>query len=96
MLTAEEIRAKIFKQAEKFNEFYAAGKWAQAKYAHYAAFATSEMVELDETDLIRLFGSRAYTDTYPATVGLFDEEKVKYVYWKVIKGHERERRPYIC
>lgn len=96
MLTTEQIIAKIYAQADKFNEFYSEGKWAQAKYAYYIASITAGLMNLPEDEMIALFGSSAYTAIQPVVLGLFDERKVKYAFWKVLKGHENERRALRC
>ncbi len=95
MLTAKEIRDKIFLQAEVFKQYYRAKDWAGAKYAYDAARTMTVFVELDESDLIELFGSRAYTNTQPPTRGLFDEDMVSKAYWECIKRNQTyENKPY--
>ena len=80
MLTAREIKDKLFESAEEFNYHIRTMHWYQAKRVYDTAVNVAVFARLDEEDCIRLFGSRAYNDTEPPTPGLFAESKVQRAY----------------
>lgn len=88
MLTAKAIRDKIFLQAEVFKNYYAAKEWRRARIAYDDARNMAVMMELDEEDLIELFGSRAYSDMQPPKKGLFHEDLVSKVYLECIRSNQ--------
>lgn len=95
MLTAKEIRDKIFMQAEVFKCYYRLKDWPRAKSAYRNASIMAVMSELDVSDLVELFGSRAYTNASPPTRGLFNEDMVQKVYWECIRINQTdENEPY--
>lgn len=97
MLTAEQIREKIFRKAEEFEQHYWQKQWSQAKYAYDIASAMAVFMELPESDLAALFGNRAYRedDREPIEKGLFDEELVIRAYDECIKQNRTfEVKPY--
>lgn len=97
MLTAEQIRAKIFRRAEDFKEYSREKKWSNAKYAYDSASMMAVFMELPESDLAVLFGNRAYREdeSEPVLNGLFDEATVAKVYDECIKANRTfEVKPY--
>lgn len=96
MLTAEEIRGKIFARAEDFKQFFREKKWSQAKYAYDSASRMAVFMELPESDMAILFGNRPYKDDDdPIKRGLFDEESVQKTYDECIRANRTfEVQPY--
>lgn len=97
MLTAEQIREKIFRKAEEFEQHYWQKQWSRAKYAYDIASAMAVFMELPESDLAALFGNRAYRedDREPVEKGLFDEDLVIRAYDECIKQNRTfEVKPY--
>lgn len=96
MLTAEQIREKIFRRADEFKEHARQKEWSRAKYAYDSASTMAVFMELPESDLAVLFGNRAYKeDDDPMERGLFDEELVHRAYWECILANQTlEVKPY--
>ena len=88
MLSQKEIKEKLFRQGEVFDHNYHEKKWSQAKYAYDIAVEVAVFCEMDEPDLIRMFGSKSYNDTDPPTSGIFNEEYVSRAYLECIKSNE--------
>lgn len=87
MLTAEQIREKIFRRAEEFRHCAREKKWSSAKYAYDSASRMAVFMELPESDMAALFGNRAYRedDSEPVVDGIFDEATVAKAYDECIK-----------
>lgn len=97
MLTAEQIREKIFRSAEEFEQYYWQKQWSRAKHAYDRASMMAVFMELPETDMAALFGNRAYRedDSGPVEKGLFDEELVSRAYDECIRKNQTyEVKPY--
>ena len=96
MLTADQIREKIFCRAEDFRQYIVDKQWSQAKYAYDSASAMAVFMELPEEDMAVLFGNRAYKDDDdPIEQGLFDEESVQRAYDECIRRNLTfEVKPY--
>lgn len=97
MLTAEQIRDKIYRRAEEFQRYIADKKWSNAKYAYSSASAMAVFMELGESDMAVLFGNRAYRedDKDPVERGLFDEDLVYKAYMECIRQNTTyEIEPY--
>ncbi|MCM1219389.1 MAG: hypothetical protein NC548_33335 [Lachnospiraceae bacterium] len=96
MLTAKQIRNKIFRSAEEFKSYISEKKWSQAKHAYDRASAMAVFMELPEEDMAALFGNRAYReDSEPVERGLFDEELVRRAYDECIRLNQTfEVKPY--
>lgn len=97
MLTAEQIREKIFLKAEEFKSYAIEKKWSSAKYAYDSASRMAVFMELPESDLVALFGNRAYRedDSEPVVDGIFDETTVIRAYDECIKENKTfEIQPY--
>lgn len=97
MLSAEQIREKIFSRAEIFREYARQRNWSGAKYAYFSASTMAVFMELDEVDMAILFGNRAYRedDREPIEAGLFDENTVIRAYDECIKANRTfEIQPY--
>lgn len=77
MLTPEQIKEKLFEEAQVFNAYYDAKKYGPAKRSYDTARLVSAFVELPKEDSIQLFGNRSYKkDHEELTDGLFREWKV--------------------
>ncbi len=89
MLSAEQIREKIFGRAEDFREYIRQKNWSAAKYAYFSASTMAVFMELSETDMTVLFGNRAYRedDREPIEAGLFDEDSVIRAYDECIRAN---------
>lgn len=96
MLTAEQIREKIFRRAEDFKQYIVEKQWSKAKYAYSSASAMAVFMELPETDMAALFGNRAYKDDDdPIEKGLFDEDSVIRAFDECIRRNQTfEVKPY--
>lgn len=95
MLKAEDIRKHLYDSAEVFKIHCRQQAWASAKETYDTTSAIAVFVELEEEDLIKLFGSRAYTEDDPPVQGLFPEELVDKAYRECIKrGQTFERMEY--
>lgn len=97
MLSAEEIREKIFRKAEDFRKHFCEKKWSQAKHDYDTASSMAVFMELEEDDMAALFGSRPYLedDREEAADGLFREAEVEKAYWECIKRNQTyEVKPY--
>lgn len=96
MLTAEQIREKIFRSAEEFKEYVRRKEWSRAKYAYDSASTMAVFMELPESDMAVLFGNRPYKgDDDPMERGLFDEEIASRAYDECIKRNQTfEVKPY--
>lgn len=90
MLTAEQIREKIFLRAEEFRHCAREKKWSSAKYAYDSASRMAVFMELPESDMAALFGNRAYRedDSEPVVDGIFDEATVIKAYDECIKRNK--------
>ena len=51
MLTAEQIREKIYALADHFDKCYAEKKWSQARYAYESASMMAVFMELPQEDI---------------------------------------------
>lgn len=97
MLTAEQIREKIFRSAEEFEQHCRQKQWSRAKHVYDRASAMAVFMELPESDLAVLFGNRAYRedDREPVERGLFDEALASRAYDECIKRNQTfEVKPY--
>lgn len=97
MLTAEQIRDKIFRRAEEFKGYVSRKEWSRAKHAYDSASSMAVFMELPESDMAVLFGNRAYreNDEEPVERGLFDEEIVQKAYDECIRANRTfEVQPY--
>ncbi len=97
MLSAEQIREKIFSRAEIFREYVRQKNWSSAKYAYFSASTMAVFMELNESDMAILFGNRAYRedDRDPVEGGLFDEDSVIRAFDECIKANRTyEIQPY--
>lgn len=96
MLTAEQIRDKIYRRADEFKEYVSRKEWSRAKHAYDSASSMAVFMELPESDMAVLFGNRPYKDDDdPIERGLFDEELVIRAYDECIKNNKTyELKPY--
>ena len=97
VLSAEEIREKVFRKAEDFRQHFYEKKWAQAKHDYDMASSMAVFMELGEDDMAVLFGSRPYLedDREEPADGLFREAEVEKEYWECIKRNQTyEVKPY--
>lgn len=97
MLTAEEIREKIYALADDFEEYYAAKQYARAKYAYDTASTMAVFMELPRGDIYELFMNHNPSDDPNAEPiwGRFDKDKVSECYrWCILRNQTREVMPY--
>ena len=73
MLSENEILKKLYEQPKIFYEHMAKKEYAQASYCAQTARAIAVFIELNEEQLIELFGTRQYDEPIE---GLFREESV--------------------
>jgi len=95
MLTREEMRDKLFELPALFKHFYSAKDWPRAKHAYDTAVTVAVFAEMDEEDMIKLFGSRPYVNG-EVTSGLFNETYVQKAYRECIRKnqtYENKRYP---
>ncbi len=94
MLTAEEIRAKVYQQAALFDKLVRDRDWYRAKSAYDTAVAVSVFCLFDEQDKKALFGERGERGVILQD-GLFREDKVQKAYWECIRlNRTREQERY--
>ena len=74
MLTQKLIHEKLFALPNEFRKNYEAGRFAQAYDNYSNALRIANFVELDESEMVKLFGGRPYGRE---EVGLFDEKTVQ-------------------
>ena len=95
MLTAEQIRDKIYKLADDFEMHYQRGEYAQAKYAYDTASTMAVFMELPREDIYELFMNHAPDHEDEPEWGLFDRDKVHDCYlWCIRHNQTREIQPY--
>lgn len=93
MITSEEIRQKLLDLPELFMVHYKKKEYAQAKYCYDTARNVSLFIELEEKDMLLLFGNRQ--DEEHPVEGLFNEEQVQRCYQECIKANQTyEKKPY--
>ena len=85
MLTAEEIRDKIYRLAEDFEHYFKEHKYAQAKYAYDTASTMAVFMELPEKDMRELFMNQNEDEDDYMEWGRFNMENVRYCYLWCIK-----------
>ncbi len=91
MLTAQEIREKVFKLPEKFEGHYRNKEWSQAKAAYNTALTVSVFAEFSEKDKIALFGNKPYKEEYEEMIdGMFRERMVQRTYLECIKRNQTQ------
>lgn len=87
MLTAEQIRDKIFTLADWFEECYANKKWSQARYAYESASMMAVFMELPPEDMYELFGNHAADpDNEPPEWGRFNRDKAHECFERLAFG----------
>lgn len=95
MLTAEQIRAKVFGLADEFDRLYNEKKYAQAKYAYDTASTMAVFMELPQEDMYELFMNHAPDNEETPEWGLFNRDKVHACYlWCIRNNQTREIQPY--
>ena len=94
MLAPIDIEKRLHDQAEMFDRHMQRKEYAEAKRCYDNARAIAVGVGLEESKMIKLFGSR-HTD--PPVEGLFPESLVQKAYIEYIKSaseaEEAQRRP---
>lgn len=89
MLTAEQIRDKIFDLPYAFNVRFKNKEYGKAKYLYDMAVQITVFVDLPEADRITLFGNRAYKeDSEELQDGMFRQESVQKAYAECWKANE--------
>lgn len=94
MLTAEQIRDKIYAKAKEFEDFYYRKEWSRAKYAYDVASTMAVFMELPQEDMQILFCVREGEEEEEIPP-LFDLDMVHKAYTECIKrGKTTENKPY--
>lgn len=94
MLTAEQIREKIYAKAEEFNDFYDQKNWVRAKWAYDTASAMAVFMELPSEDMQVLFCVRDAPNGEEIPP-LFDMRAVHKAYDECIRQNiTHETQPY--
>lgn len=89
MLETEDIRKKVYHQAEMFGHYFRRKEYARAKHAYDTARTVAVFCEMEETDLKELFGDRSYIgENEEAGDGMFKEEDVQKAYLECIKKNQ--------
>lgn len=89
MLKTEEIRKKVYLQADMFRHYYRNKEYARAKAAYDTARTVSVFCEMEETDMKALFGDRPYIgEDEKAKEGAFKEEEVQKAYMECIRQNK--------
>ena len=86
MLTAEQIREKIYALADHFDRCFAAKKWSQAWYAYESASMMAVFMELPQEDMYELFMNHAEKDDDPPEWGRFNTDKVHECFERLMWG----------
>lgn len=86
MLTAEQIRDKIYALADLFDRYYAEKNWAQARYAYESASMMAVFMELPQEDMYELFMNHATDDDDPPEWGRFDRDKAHECFERLMWG----------
>lgn len=89
MLKTEDIRKKVFHQAEMFGHYFSRKEYARAKAAYDTARTVAVFCEMEEADMKELFGDRPYiSEDKEASAGMFKEEDVQKAYLECIKKNQ--------
>lgn len=81
MLKSEDIRKKVYHQAEMFSHYIRRKEYARAKAAYDTARKVAVFCEMEEADMKELFGDRPYIgENEEAGAGMFKEEDVQKAY----------------
>lgn len=83
MLKQSEIRAKIYKLADAFQDALDRGQEALAYNIYRKASQVAVFVEMDPEDMNRLFGYAETEEEVNPEHGLFDREEVRRIGWKI-------------
>lgn len=97
MLTAEQIRDKIYALADAFEEHYAAKQYALAKADYDKASTMAVFMELPREDIYELFMNHNPSEREDAEPiwGRFNKEKVRECYlWCIRHNQTNELEPY--
>lgn len=86
MLNERQVKNKLYEYAERFIQLCRNRDWPQAKFTYFRARTVAVFMELPETDMIELFGNRAYkADREELKDGLFPEAMVEKASWECIR-----------
>lgn len=83
MITVARAREKLWELSISFSRHYAARNWSRAKYCYTTARNIAVFMELSESEMTELFGSREEPDK--PVEGLFKENEVMRVMRESIK-----------
>lgn len=89
MLTQEEIKQKLYQQAQSFHLHIKNKEYLQAKFCYDTARNVALFVQLGKEDILELFGSRQID---PPVEGLFSEQEVQEAYYEVSVKRKNEER----
>lgn len=96
MLTADQIRTKVFRLVEEFERYYAMKNYQMAKSCYDKALAVATFTGMNEEDMRLLFLNKADEDEQPDWTGGFNQDEVKACYrWCIQHGVGlNESRPF--
>lgn len=95
MLTAEQIREKIYRCADAFEEHYRAGQYSLAKYDYDTASTMAVFMELPPEDMYELFQNHNPDDDGDPIWGRFNLDKTRECYlWCIRRGQTNEVMPF--
>ncbi|WP_202192983.1 hypothetical protein [Roseburia faecis] len=97
MLTAEQIRDKLYASAQQFEEAYMRKQYAKAKNIYDTAERVALFVDLPQEDRKKLFMDQSDSDERDAQPiwGAFNQDWVRRAYIECIKRNEGfEVKPY--
>jgi len=92
MLTGTQFKLKVKRSADQFLKAADLKEWNRARSIYNRTITACVYMELDEREMIEIFGNRPYKDREEEEKdGLFPETIVEKVRWECIKrGIERE------
>lgn len=86
MLNEKQAKNKLYECAERFGQLCRNKDWPAAKFTYFRAKTVAVFMELQEEDMIELFGNRAYkADHEELKDGLFPEAMVERASWECIR-----------
>lgn len=96
MLTAEEIKEKVYWLVDEFERYYRLKNYAMAKSCYERALTVCNFCDFDQKDIYTLFMSKADDDAdRPDWTGGFDQDKARECYeWCRRRGDEYATKPF--
>ena len=97
MLTAEQIREKLYESAKEFESAYMEKKYAKAKNIYDTAERVALFIDLPQEDRKKLFMNQSDDEDKNAVPvwGVFNQDHVRKSYMECIKQNKGfETKPY--